>query len=309
MTNMRKLGLVYEAARYPQAWASNSALTPTPIMHPEGHIRVFAGFRDTEGISRIGYVDVDAQDPTRLLRVSQTPALDIGRPGCFDDNGVIMGDVAWKGSDLYLFYVGFQRVIKAKFLAFTGVAVSKDAGESFTRLSEAPILGRAHLQTTIAAVHTAWYEKGCWRLWFARGDGWESIAGLEYPRYEICYLDGESLLALPRSGQLCIPPTAPEYRIGRPRVYRRGAKYVMYYTKGTVSGDYFPGVAVSDDGLNWHRRDTEFELSLSPSGWDSRHICYPAWLEVDGREYVFYNGNDMGIDGFGVAVKAKMHGV
>ena len=65
MTNMRKLGLVYEAARYPQAWASNSALTPTPIMHPEGHIRVFAGFRDTEGISRIGYVDVDAQDPTR----------------------------------------------------------------------------------------------------------------------------------------------------------------------------------------------------------------------------------------------------
>ena len=152
MASMRKLGLVYEALRYPQAWATNSALTPTPMRHPDGHIRVFAGFRDDEGISRIGFVDVDSQDPTRLLRVSQAPALNIGRPGCFDDNGVILGDVAWVGSDLYLFYVGFQRVLKAKFLAFTGVAISKDAGESFVRISEAPILGRANLQTTIGAV-------------------------------------------------------------------------------------------------------------------------------------------------------------
>lgn len=301
---MRKLGLVYEATRYPQPWVSNSALTPTPMRHPDGHIRVFAGFRDAEGISRIGYVDVDAQNPTQVLRVSSKPALDIGRPGCFDDNGVIMGDVAWKGSDLYLFYVGFQRVMKAKFLAFTGVAVSKDAGETFVRLSEAPILDRAPLQTTIGAVHTAWHEDGRWRLWFARGDGWEPIAGVDYPRYEICYMEGADLLALPRSGQLCIPPTRPEYRIGRPRVYRRDGQYVMYYTKGTVGGDYFPGVAVSHDGLHWHRQDDKFELHLSTSGWDARHLCYPAWLTVDGREYVFYNGNDMGKDGFGVAVKA-----
>jgi len=307
---MRKLGLVYEAARYPQPWASNSALTPTPMRHPDGHIRVFAGFRDPEGISRIGFVDVDAQDPTRVLRVSSKPALDIGRPGCFDDNGVIMGDVAWKGSNLYIFYVGFQRVMKAKFLAFTGVAVSKNAGETFVRLSEAPILDRAPLQTTIGAVHTAWYEDGHWRLWFARGDGWEPIAGVAYPRYEICYIEGDDLLGLPRSGQLCIQPVHPEYRIGRPRVYRRDNQYVMYYTKGTVDGKtYFPGLAVSTDGLIWRRQDAEFELGLSASGWDSRHLCYPAWLTVDGFEYVFYNGNDMGKDGFGVAVKAQAHGV
>ena len=54
---MRKLGLVYEAARYPQAWASNSALMPTPTMHPEGHIRVFAGFWDDAGIMRVYIMD------------------------------------------------------------------------------------------------------------------------------------------------------------------------------------------------------------------------------------------------------------
>jgi hypothetical protein len=309
MGAMRKLGLVYAATLYSQPWACSSALTPTPMRHPDGHIRVFAGFRDAKGISRIGYVDLNSRDPSQVLRVSNKPALDIGKPGCFDDSGVIMGDVAWKGEDLYLFYVGFQLVKKAKFLAFTGVAVSKDAGETFMRLSEAPILDRAPSQTTIGAIHTAWYDDGRWRFWFARGDGWEQIGGVNYPRYEICYLEGDDLLALPRSGQLCIKPTPPEYRIGRPRVYRRDGQYVMYYTKGTLGGDYFPGLAKSCDGVTWHRRDTEFELTLSPDGWDSRHLCYPAWLTADGSEYVFYNGNDMGKDGFGVAVKVKAYGV
>jgi hypothetical protein len=308
MNTVRKLGLVYASKLYPQPWASSSALTPTPMRHPDGYIRVFAGFRDAEGISRIGYVDLNAQDPSQVLRVSRKPALDIGKPGCFDDNGVIMGDVAWMGEDLYLFYVGFQLVKKAKFLALTGVAVSHDAGETFMRLSEAPILDRAPFQTTIGAVHTAWYEDGRWRLWFARGDGWEPIAGSYYPRYEICYLEGDDLLSLPRSGKLCVSPAYPEYRIGRPRVYRRDGKYVMYYTKGTVGGDYFPGIAISSNGLDWHRQDAKFELTLSPEGWDSRHLCYPAWLTVDDHEYVFYNGNDMGKDGFGVAVKVEAHG-
>lgn len=299
----RKLGLVFETTCHQRPWARHSALTPTPILHPDGQIRVFAGFRDDDGVSRIGYVDVDADDPRKVLRVAAEPVLDIGRRGCFDDNGIILGDLAWKDGELYMFYVGFQRVAKAKFLAFTGVAVSRDGGASFERLSEAPVVDRAPMQTTIGAVHTAWFEDGRWRLWYARGDGWESIGGADYPRYEICYLEGENLLELPRNGRLCIPPDPPEYRIGRPRVYRRDGGYVMYYTKGTVAGDYFPGKAVSPDGLRWTRRDAEFELALSPDGWDSRHLCYPAFLTHRGREYVFYNGNDMGKDGFGVAVR------
>jgi hypothetical protein len=279
------------------------------MLHPDGQIRVFAGFRDDKGISRIGYVDLDAEDPRKILRVSRDPVLDIGRNGCFDDNGLILGDLAWMGDQLHMFYVGFQRVAKAKFLAFTGVALSGNQGESFSRLSESPVVDRGPVQTTIGAVHTAWFEKGRWRLWYARGNGWEPIGGIDYPRYEICYLEGEDLLALPRQGQLCIPPMPPEYRIGRPRVYARNGGYVMYYTKGTVSGEYFPGKAFSPDGVRWTRQDSDFELALSPSGWDSRHLCYPAFLTLGRREYIFYNGNDMGKDGFGVAVRECADGI
>jgi len=84
-------------------------------------------------------------------------------------------------------------------------------------------------------------------------------------------------------------------------VYRLDGRYVMYFTRGNRTGEYFPGVAVSDDGLHWERRDEHLGLALSADGWDSRTLCYPALLARPGRLLMFYNGNDMGVDGFGVA--------
>lgn len=303
----KKLGLVYDAAKHVQPWAANSALTPTPILHELGHIRVYAGFRDAAGISRIGYVDVDADDPSRVIGVSKEPALDIGRDGCFDDNGVILGDVVRLPDRLLMFYVGFQLVAKAKFLAFTGLAESLDGGDSFQRISEAPILGRSQKQTTIGAVHSAHHENGLWRLWFARGDRWEIIDDKPYPQYEICTVETRDLLNIPRRSHLCLTPQAPEYRIGRPRVYRQNGSYALYYTKGTTEGSYLPGKAWSQDGVVWQRADHEFELTPSEQGWDSIHLCYPALIQVGDREYMFYNGNHMGLAGFGCAVREDSH--
>ena len=119
-----KLGLVFDAKAFSTGgWFCNSALTPQP-------------YRVSEDI----------------IRVAEKPILDIGRDGCFDDNGLILGDVVDGPDGIYLFYVGFQLVKKAKFLVFSGVAVSDDNGNQFRRISEAPILGRAVNQTTIGAI-------------------------------------------------------------------------------------------------------------------------------------------------------------
>ena len=140
--NWKKLGLVFSQDGNVE-WRRHSALTPTPILLKPDVIRIYAGFRDDQGISRIGYVDVDSQDPTRVIGVSERPVLDRGRDGCFDDNGVIMGDVVRDGDRLRMYYVGFQLVKHAKFLAFTGLAESTDGGETFQRVSEAPVLDRS----------------------------------------------------------------------------------------------------------------------------------------------------------------------
>jgi len=298
----RKRGLVFDTARHGSgAWMRHAALTPTPHALDDDLIRVYAGFRDGDGVSRIGFVDVRANDPTRIVRVSREPVLDIGRAGCFDDNGVILGDVVDGPDGLCMFYVGFQRVAKAKFLAFTGLARSRDGGETFERVQDTPILDRAPGRSTIAAVHSAAYADGHWRLWYAVGDDWQTIGGKPFPRYHIRHVQATDLLAIPRQDTICLRPQGDEYRIGRPRVHRVGDKYLMYFTRGTIDGDYQAGVASSEDGVHWIRADDTFGLDLSREGWDSRALCYPALCAHHGKIWMFYNGNDMGADGFGVA--------
>lgn len=297
----RKFGKVY-GPDGSLSWAKHSALTPTPWLRDPETIRVFTGFRDDAGISRIGWVDVDSVDLLRVKRVSTEPALDLGRPGAFDDNGVILGDIIEVGAELRLYYIGFQKVDKVKFLAYTGLAVSRDRGDSFIRLSDVPVMDRCHGALYIRAIHSVHYDGSEYRVWFAAGDGWEIINGTPYPQYHIRTMTSQDGVSFAGSGDLCLDVTGEEYRIGRPRVFRHGNRMIMHFTAGTRSGSYMAGYAESTDGIEWQRNDEKLGLSLSSTGWDSRHLCYPAVVESAGRLLVFYNGNDMGREGFGCAI-------
>lgn len=282
-------------------WALNSALTPTPLLIDNETIRVYAGFRDVNGVSRIGYVDLDASNPSLIKSVSKDPVLDVGRPGAFDDNGVILGDVIRVGEEVWMYYVGFQLVSQVKFLAFSGLAISRDGGASFERYSESPIMDRSKNGLYIRAIHSVIQEGERFRAWYAIGNGWQEINGKSYPKYHIMHTDSPDGINFNGEGTLCVDVHGLEYRIGRPRVFKRENGYSMHYTRGTTQGDYLAGYAESVDGLSWARKDSELGIGLSAQGWDSRHLCYPAILKSGSETYMFYNGNDMGYAGFGYA--------
>jgi hypothetical protein len=290
-------------------WARHSALTPTPLLLDDDTIRVYAGMRDENGVSRIGWVDVDAADPTRVRAHAREPVLDVGRPGTFDDNGVILGDVLRIGGEIWMYYVGFQLAANVKFLAFSGLARSRDGGNHFERASEAPVLDRSDAGLYINAIHSVRHENGRFRFWVAQGDRWEIIDGKPFPTYRIAAFESEDGTKLDaRGAPIAVDCEGDEYRIGRPRVYRDGDGYRMYYTRGTRRGDYLAGLARSDDGVHWKRDDGALGIALSDTGWDSRALAYPALVDVRGRRFMFYNGNDMGRDGFGVAESTERRG-
>ena len=66
----KKKGLIYQPPK-DNSWRDNSALTPTAFLLDENIIRVYASFRDTQGIGRIGYVDVDANNPNNIIKISE----------------------------------------------------------------------------------------------------------------------------------------------------------------------------------------------------------------------------------------------
>jgi hypothetical protein len=296
-----KRGLILSPSDGP-GWGQHSTHTLTPWLRDSSTVRVFTGFRDAEGISRIGYVDVDAGNPRRVLGISTAPALDVGRPGSFDDNGLIPGDVVERDDGLYLFYAGFQLVKKAKFLFFTGLAVSRNRGNTFERVSEAPVLDRADEGLFVRTVTSAMWDEGKWKIWYAAGSEWTVLDGNPYPNYLVCHQDSDDPKQWGRQGIVCIRPQGTEYRVGRPRVYKRNGRYEMFFTYGTREGARLPGWATSVDGKHWERRDSE--LALGPSGgqsWDSEEFCYPALVTSKQKNYMFYNGNGMGRTGFGYA--------
>lgn len=285
-------------------WMNNSVLTPEPFLVNDEIIRIYASFRDKEGIGRIGYIDLEAENPSNIIKISDKPVLDTGEDGCFDDNGIILGDVIRVKDKIYMFYTAFQHVQKAKFYAFSGLAISSDGGESFERVQKTPVLDRKDEGIFGRCIHTVIYDeiRNIFRVWYSVIYGWTYINNVPYPSYDIKYIESKDGIHFEDEGIQCIKCNSSEYRIGRPKVrILSDGSYEMRYTSDTYSKEYISGYAVSDDGINWIRKDNESRLEKSRSGFDDEMACYPSVIETKYGTYMFYDGNGMGRTGFGWA--------
>jgi predicted GH43/DUF377 family glycosyl hydrolase len=297
-----KKGLVYGPGGE-SWWAQHSALQPTPLVRElDGSIRVFAGFRDAEGVSRVGFVDVSCEEPRRVLRVSDKPALDIGTAGSFDDNGVVPASIVQCDGSLYLFYAGYQLVRRIKFLVFGGLAISNDGGESFQRYSRVPVCDRTDQELYFRVIHTMMLDEGKWRAWYGAGDSFDVDGERQYPRYNIRHAFSADGIHLNDDYETCVDVSGGEYRVGRPYVIKNNGLYKMFFGSGTKEEGYRLAYAESSDGISWTRKDSEVGIDVSESGWDSTMQAYPSVVQCAGKTYMFYNGNDYGREGFGYAV-------
>jgi hypothetical protein len=92
-----------------------------------------------------------------------------------------------------------------------------------------------------------------------------------------------------------------------PDVFFKNGKYHMFFSykysydfRNRERG-YRIGYAFSYDLFSWTRNDSVAGIDISDSGWDSEMVSYPHILELDGKTYMFYIGNGVGKEGFGIA--------
>lgn len=297
-----KKGLIY-GPDGKSSWAKHSALQPTPLLIKDNVIRVYVGFRDENGVGRVGFVDVDAYNPLDVINISKEPVLDTGNPGTFDENGVIPATIVKRNKKIYLYYAGYQLGYKIRFYGFTGLAISSNGGNSFIRYSKAPIMDRTDNALYFRAIHSIMFEDGIWKVWY--GGGSEFIEGEKktLPVYNIRYIESEDGINFGKKGKVILDVKGgDEYRIGRPYVIKEDDIYFMFYGVGTKSKGYRLGYARSTDGIHWKRKDDEIGIDVSQDGWDSNMISYPSIMKFEDKVYMFYNGNSYGYDGFGYAI-------
>lgn len=296
-----RLGLVY-CAGGEAPWRVSHAYVPTAFVLSETVIRVVVAFLDGEGMGRLGYVDVDSVDPTRVLAICDQPSLDLGRPGTFDEHGVTPLCYVKENTALYLFYAGWQRSASVRYSLFTGLARSDDYGASFTRVSEAPVLDRCDGELLVRTGGFVFRHGGRWVFAYMAGSEQSQIVGKMTPTYDMMTLTSSSATEWSGRGSLSLSPRRPdEFGFGRPWVLSEGDRCRMWLSVRSATVGYYLTYAESLDGLVWERHDNALEFIGHEGSWDSQTKSFACIVDVPTARFMFYNGNGYGATGFGVA--------
>lgn len=282
-------------------WAKTHAMNPTIDILNNGRLRIYFSSLDAQSVGRIGYIEVNASEPTEVLYVSTKPVLDIGVDGAFDDSGVISSSIKDVEGKKYLYYFGFQKVEKVRFLLFTGLATSMDNGQTFQRVSTTPVLDRTIEDLHVRSLPHVIIENGKWRMWYSGVNRWVDIKGKRMPFGEIKYTESADGISFTKKPQLCLSPYEDEFSLSRAFVFKEDLLYKMIFSRRMKTDIYKLGYAESTDGIQWNRNDDKIVVTDSKEEWDSEMICYSSIVKVNDKTYLFYNGNGFGKTGLGYA--------
>ena len=303
----RKLGKIFDLEKHNIGWLKSHAMLPSPLLLDD-RIRVYFTGRDENGHSRISFVDLDRNDPARIIYVHDRPLLDVGKIGTFDDSGTLGTFAIRKGRDVYLYYNGYNLRVTVPWSNAIGVAISQDGGTTFHRAYEGPVMDRTLHEPYFVITPCILREGDVWHMWYTSGTGWLVVNGRPEPLYVIKYASSFDGIVWQRSNVTCIQPAGPEEANARAAVCKDGALYRRWFIyRGSQDfrdgkGSYRIGYAESKDKVTWTRLDQYAGIACSKDDWDSLMQAYPAAIDVGSDRYLFYNGNSFGATGFGCAV-------
>jgi len=279
-------------------WMQTHASNPVAEPIGGGLVRVYFSCRDRENRASIAFVEIDLDDPRRILRLSDTPVLGPGETGAFDDSGTSMGCLVKADGRTFLYYLGWNLGVTVPWRNSIGLATRDAEDDHFARFSRAPIADRSDIDPFSMSYPWVLRDDGVWRMWYGSNLAWGSKQ--EDMAHVVKYAESPDGIAWERRGIVAIDfAHGGEYAISRPCVLKDAGCYKMWYS---YRGDrYRIGYAESNDAVAWIRKDAENEIDVSSSGWDSQMIEYAHVFDLNGRRFMLYNGNGYGKTGFGLA--------
>jgi predicted GH43/DUF377 family glycosyl hydrolase len=269
-------------------------------------VRVFFATRPKPDLSMTTFCDLDKSNFNHILYIHDKPVVDLGGPGTFDEHGIMPSSIIVKDDSIFLYYSGWSRSVGVPYNNYTGLAISEDGGFTFQKIFKGPILDRTKLEIYSATSPEVYYN-GSWHMWYCSGTNWHKIEGKYEHTYDIKYACSKNGIDWNRDGVRAIKQRDAFEAITKPSILSLNEKYHMWYCfRGSIDfrsgpGAYRIGYAISENLVDWERRDSEAGIFPSIEGWDSEMIAYPAVLQLDENYYMFYNGNSFGKDGFGFA--------
>jgi len=293
----RKLGRIF-CPDGEADWMRSHAANPVADCVSGRIVRIYFSTRDAMNRSSIAWIEIDIRTPNRVFRLAKTPTLLPGLVGCFDDSGCSMGSIVREGNDRLIYYMGWNLGVTVPWRNAIGLAISHNCGESFERVSIAPIIDRSDADPYTISYPWVLRSEREWRMWYGSNLRWgEAKTDMFHMIKHATSLDG---LAWKRDGKVIVQPSDGEYAFARPCVIKDIDRYRLWYA---YRGDaYRIGYAESVDGLCWNRMDESVGIAPSPGDWDGESIEYPSVFDHDQRRFLLYCGDGYGRTGFGIAI-------
>jgi predicted GH43/DUF377 family glycosyl hydrolase len=288
-------------------WNKSHAQVPTPLVLDD-RIRVYYSSRDKDNISRISFVDLDLKDPEKIINKHSEVVLDIGKPGTFDDCGVMPSWVLMKNNFIYLYYIGWNVRNTVPYYNSVGLAISNDDGLTFKKYSLGPLWDRNVFEPYFSASTCVIPFNTGWICYYLSCTEYREYEGKMEPRYHIKIATSEDGINWKRDGLIAIDyKHSEEAGIVKASVLKINSEYHMWYSyrnfkdyRNDEMNSYSIGYAKSSNGIDWARYDGKMSLN-GLSTWDNLMEAYPHVIKLDNRLLMFYNGNGFGETGFGYA--------
>ena len=313
MFKWKKLGRVFNPREvHGRSWLREFAQAPCALLFDD-FVRVYFSCRpspDESGqySSYTAFVEVKRTNLFDILRLAAQPILPLGSLGEFDEFGIYPVSVIRDGGNVLAYYGGWTRCESVPFNVAIGAATSFDGGETFQKLGRGPILSYSADEPFVLSGPKIRRFGDRWYLFYIAGRKWKLVDGRPEPIYKIRMAWSHDGIAWIKAGRDLIESRLEEDEAqASPDVFLCNGRYHMFFCyrrsadfRGRENG-YRIGYAVSEDLWHWTRDDSKAGIDVSEEGWDSEMISYPHILGIDGETYMFYLGNQVGREGFGLA--------
>ena len=279
------------------------AANPKALWLWDDVFRIFFGTRDANNHSQIAFVDIDLNQPKKILAISSEPVLSAGRAGAFDDCGVLPSCLIELDGELALYYTGISLSGHSRYSSFCGLSFLNKSRDKAYRFSECPILERVNEDPISGGMVFIWKDKSSkkFRMWYETCEGWYESAGKQHACMNLKYASSNNGVTWTRSHRSFRGSTGHnDTYYSSPTIVEVGDHLNMWYSF-KENGNYRIGFATSADGLEWSKQNGKACLSVSRSAWENREVTYPFVFRHLQNHYILYNGNDYGKTGFGLA--------
>ena len=256
-----KLGQIFDPTKVNDGidrdWMKSHSQSPSAVIF-DTFVRIYFSCRpkpdlDGQYVSYTTYIDLDRNDLTKVINIAQSPIMELGELGTFDEFAIYPTSVMQDGTDMLMYYAGWSRCKSIPYTVSIGLAIGNPQGTQFTRYSKGPILTNSAFEPFELSGPKVRKIDGKWYMYYLAGEKWQIVDNRAESLYKI-------RLAISDDGITWTALTLPLSRTWFSVTYGEG-RFVTVTVGPSTSAAY------SDDGITWI-------ASTLPSSSNWRSVTY-----------------------------------